>query len=206
MEYARFHVFLPLFDTIYLSGRGSLPLKFRTAPEDLKKIAGSSPLMVAHKSCKICLFIIGTPHIRGFSAGYPAVGASVFSPGWGEQPGEFLYASKSLIGKTQTRICTFRCLRKSVLLCRLSSFYFSVSLDKPHRGENKTFLCLPINPHICAQPFKEPTMMPFTKYFCRKGYRTSIGTVETTMEEYLISCACLRISSIAMASAPEGLT
>ena len=30
-------------------------------------------------------------------------------------------------------------------------------------------------------PFTEPTIIPFTKYFCKKGYTTRIGSVEATM-------------------------
>src|SRR5690606_37442768 len=35
-------------------------------------------------------------------------------------------------------------------------------------------------------PFTDPIMTPFSKYFCRKGYSRSTGSVETMMTPYLI--------------------
>ncbi|CAM4215455.1 hypothetical protein SAEN111111_14825 [Saccharibacillus endophyticus] len=36
-------------------------------------------------------------------------------------------------------------------------------------------------------PLIDPTYTPFTKYFCKNGYTSRIGSVETTMVQYLTS-------------------
>lgn len=38
-----------------------------------------------------------------------------------------------------------------------------------------------------AYPLIDPTYTPFTKYFCKNGYTSRIGSVETTMVQYLTS-------------------
>ena len=48
-----------------------------------------------------------------------------------------------------------------------------------------------IPPFICNlfQPFSAPTITPFAKNRCRKGYSTRIGTQEMTINAYLIESA-----------------
>lgn len=50
------------------------------------------------------------------------------------------------------------------------------------------------------QPFREPIMTPFSKYFCTKGYRSTMGAVDTTMMAYLRICWRFCICSSASGS------
>ena len=51
-----------------------------------------------------------------------------------------------------------------------------------------------------GQPFTEPTVNPFTKYFCRKGYRMMMGRVEVMMTADLMEMAMVVLSALPAAS------
>lgn len=46
------------------------------------------------------------------------------------------------------------------------------------------------------QPFTEPIITPFTKYFCKKGYTAKIGATPTTM-----AAICKEVEVLSMADA-----
>ena len=50
------------------------------------------------------------------------------------------------------------------------------------------------SPENPVYPLSEPIITPCTKYFWMKGYTQMMGTVDTTMAEYLMTLSLIHIS------------
>ena len=53
------------------------------------------------------------------------------------------------------------------------------------------------------QPFTAPSIMPFAKYFCRKGYTHMMGTITTSREAYWMEMVGILAVSISAALPPD---
>ena len=60
------------------------------------------------------------------------------------------------------------------------------------------FRCVSCNETPDDQPFTAPIITPLLKYFCRNGYNTSNGNVDTMITPYLIWFAKSRCCTTSM--------
>ncbi len=74
--------------------------------------------------------------------------------------------------------------RRALRLCLRECSVFLFRREKAKKDESPR--SAPVKASLCAgrpapYPFTLPRAMPVTKYFCRKGYTTRMGTVEMTV-------------------------
>lgn len=63
-------------------------------------------------------------------------------------------------------------------------------------GHPRLFVACPGLCRSVRQPFTEPIIMPFSKYFEKNGYISTSGTLEITMVEYFSRSASFAVSAI----------